>query len=36
MDFDRAGESIAEGREATRREQREIDKLLRVLERSQG
>ena len=34
MDFDRACESIAEGREATCREQRELGKLLRVLEQS--
>ena len=32
MDFDCARESIAEGREATCREQRELGKLLRVLE----
>lgn len=31
MDFDRAGESIAEGREAARREQGELRKLSRVL-----
>jgi NTE family protein len=33
MDFDRAGESIAEGRKATRRERAEIGKLARALER---
>jgi NTE family protein len=31
MDFDRSAESIEEGREATRREAREIRKLSRVL-----
>lgn len=31
MDFDRAEESISEGREATRREKAELDKLSRVL-----
>jgi hypothetical protein len=31
MDFDRAGESIAAGRKAARREQGELRKLSRVL-----
>jgi hypothetical protein len=34
MEFDRAQESIREGREATRRQQEEIRKLTRVLENS--
>jgi NTE family protein len=33
MDFDRAGESIAEGRKAARRERAEIGKLARALEK---
>jgi hypothetical protein len=31
MDFDRAAESIAEGRKAARREQAELRKLSRVI-----
>jgi hypothetical protein len=36
MEFDRATESIREGREATRRERDEILKLTRVLEKNES